>query len=81
MDVFDGKKQYPSLKDIDFSFVTLVDDVVMTGIFRSCPNLNKLAVFACFNARGARIPAGVAVVGLPNAQDNVVVEGDVRGEL
>lgn len=80
-DIFDGRLQYPLLKDIDLSFVTVVDDFIMTGIFKSCPNLAKLAVFACFKARDARIPAGVAVIGLPNAQDAVVIEGDVIGEL
>ena len=80
-DIFDGRLQYPLLKDIDLSFVTVVDDFIMTGIFKSCPNLAKLAVFACFKARDARIPAGVAVIGLPNAQDAVVIEGDVVGEL
>lgn len=80
-EVFDGRLQYPALKDIDLSFVTVVDDFIMTGIFKSCPNLAKLAVFACFKAREARIPAGVAVIGLPNARDAVVVEGDVVGEL
>lgn len=81
MDVFDGVKQYPVLKDIDLSFVTQVDDVVMNGIFKSCPALAKLAVFACFNARQARIPSGIAVVGLPNAQASVVVGGDGMGDL
>jgi len=81
-EVFDGRTQYPLLKDIDLSFVTVVDEFIMTGIFKSCPNLAKLAVFACFKARDARIPAGVAVIGLPNAQDAVVIEGDVGvGEL
>jgi DNA repair protein RAD7 len=80
-EVFDGRLQYPLLKDIDLSFVTVVDDFIMTGIFKSCPSLAKLAVFACFKARDARIPAGVAVIGLPNAQDAVVVEGGVIGEL
>ena len=76
MGVFDGKTQYPQLKEIDFSFVASVDDVVLTGMFRSCPALTKLAVFACFNAREVRVPRGLAVIGLPNAQDNIVVEGD-----
>lgn len=84
MDVFDGRKQYPLLKEIDFSFVASVDDVVLTGMFKSCPSLSKLAVFACFNARQVRVPRGVAVIGLPNAQDNIVVEGDateLRGAM
>lgn len=76
LNVFDGTKSYPLLKDIDLSFVTQLDDVVVTGIFRSCPALQKLAVFACFNAREARIPVGIAVIGLPNAHNNVVIEGD-----
>ena len=78
LDVFDPDNQYPALKNIDLSFVTHVDDVVMTSMWRSCPALTKLAVFACFNARGVeRIPARVAVIGLPNAADRVVVEGDM----
>ncbi|KIX07068.1 uncharacterized protein Z518_05045 [Rhinocladiella mackenziei CBS 650.93] len=81
MEVFDGEKKYAFLQDMDLSFVTQVDEVVMAGIFKSCPALSKLAVFACFNARGTRIPAGVAVIGLPNAQDNIVVEGDVVMDL
>ncbi|RMZ82960.1 hypothetical protein DV737_g1775, partial [Chaetothyriales sp. CBS 132003] len=74
LDVFDGQSQYSALRDIDLSFVATVDDVVMRGIFRSCPNLKKLALFACFNARAAAaaIPAGVAIVGLPNAHDHIV---------
>ena len=78
IDGFDGVKQYPALKDIDLSFVGAVDDVVMAGIFKSCPKLNKLAVFACFNARGTMIPRGVAVVGLPNAGDSIL-QGEVMG--
>lgn len=78
LECFDGVKQYPSLKDIDLSFVRAVDDVVVAGIFQSCPSLAKLALFACFNARGAGIPGGIAVVGLPNAGDNIV-QGDTNG--
>ncbi|KIW72291.1 hypothetical protein PV04_00496 [Phialophora macrospora] len=78
LECFDGGKRYPALKDIDLSFVSAVDDVVVAGIFKSCPDLTKLALFACFNARGARIPAGIAVVGLPNAGDNIL-QGDYDG--
>lgn len=74
-EVFDGKKIYPELRHIDLSFVSHVDEEVMAGICRSCPELTKLVVFACFNARGADIPPGVAVIGLPNAQENIVIQG------
>ena len=80
-EVFDGKRQYPLLKDMDLSFMTVVDDFMVTGIFRSCPRLSKLAVFACFKARDVQIPGGVAVIGLPNAQVEVVVTGHVGDEL
>lgn len=73
MEVFDGKKQYPHLSDMDLSFVKHIDETVMAGIFKSCPSLTKLAVFGCFSAREARIPPGVAVIGLPNAQDAVEI--------
>ena len=75
LEVFDGRKKYPELRNMDLSFVSQVDDVVMNGIFKSCPNLTKLAVFACFNARDAQIPPGVAVIGLPNATENIVIQG------
>ncbi len=73
LDVFDGQKQYPNLKEINMSFITRVDEVVMAGMFKSCPALKKLIVFGCFNARQANIREGVAVIGLPNAQENIIV--------
>lgn len=73
--VFQPSKLYPELKEVDLSFVAQVDDVILTGMWKCCPTLTKLAVFACFNARSVHIPPGIAVVGLPNAQDNIVVEG------
>ena len=72
LDVFDGDKQYPNLKDMNFSFVTMVDEVVMAGIFKSCPALKKLIVFGCFNALQSMIRDGVAVIGLPNAKENII---------
>lgn len=74
--VFDGKRQYPELRKVDLSFVTHVDDLVINGIFRSCPKLEKLAVFACFQAQEVTIPSGIAVIGLPNAQSAVVLNGN-----
>ena len=81
LDVFDGQKQYPNLKDLNLSFITRVDEVVMAGIFKSCPALKKLIVFGCFNARQAYIREGVAVIGLPNAQENIIVGDFDSGTL
>jgi DNA repair protein RAD7 len=77
-DVFDpSKHQYPALRDIDVSFVAQVDEVVVTAIFASCPRLEKLALFGCnqVKRREVRIPGGVAVIGLMEGVESVVVEG------
>ncbi|KAK5076908.1 UV-damaged DNA-binding protein rad7 [Lithohypha guttulata] len=76
IEVFDGVKIYPALQDIDLSFVTHVDDVVMSGIFKSCPALQKLTVFACFSINELQIPRGIAVIGIPTAQTAVEVVGE-----
>ncbi|ERF70228.1 hypothetical protein EPUS_00416 [Endocarpon pusillum Z07020] len=83
--VFDHEKHtYPMLRDMDLSFVAPVDEVVTTAIFRCCPKLEKLAIFGCNQVRGreVRIPAGVAVIGMMDAQESVVVEGGwERGDV
>ena len=75
-EVFDGIKQYPCLKDVNISFLTRIDTPILAGIFRSCPQLTKLTAFGCFNIRDVQVPAGVALIGLPNAQDSIVLGGD-----
>jgi DNA repair protein RAD7 len=77
--VFDpAKHTYPALRELDISFVAPVDDLVVTGIFKTCPALRKLAVFGCNRLRGGevRVPGGVAVIGLMDARESVVVEGE-----
>jgi DNA repair protein RAD7 len=72
---------YPVLRDVDMSFVAPVDEVVIAGIFRCCPKLEKLAIFGCNHVKGreVRIPGGVAVIGMMDAQESVVVEGGWGG--
>ncbi|KAL8703289.1 MAG: hypothetical protein Q9201_003530 [Fulgogasparrea decipioides] len=72
---FDGKKQYPLLKTADISFVKKTDTPVVAGIFRSCPQLTKLTAFGCFSVSDVMVPKGVALIGVPNAQDSIVQEG------
>ena len=43
-DVFDGKKQYPFLRDIDLSFVMMVDEEVMAG---DIPQLSQSEEVGC----------------------------------
>lgn len=73
--IFNGKNIYPSLKDINISFLTKIDTAVVAGMFRSCPAMKKVTAFGCFNVLGVIVPRGVALIGLPNAQDSIVQEG------
>ena len=76
--VFDGKKEYPLLRDINISFLTKIDTTIAAGIFRSCPAIKKVTAFGCFNISDVAVPKGVALIGVPNAQDSIVQEGDVE---
>ena len=80
-EVFDGIKQYPFLKDINVSLLTKIDTPVVAGMFKSCPHLVKLTAFACFNVKDVVVPAGVALIGVPNAQDAIVQGGEYAGEM
>lgn len=75
-EVFDGKKQYPHLKAINISFLTTIDTAIMAGMFRSCPLLIKVTAFGCSHVKDVKVPRGCALIGLPNAQDSIVQEGD-----
>ena len=76
--VFDGKNEYPLLRDINISFLTKIDTAVAAGIFRSCPAIKKVTAFGCFNVSDVTVPKGVALIGVPNAQDSIVQEGEVE---
>ncbi|KAL8975160.1 MAG: hypothetical protein Q9197_000617 [Variospora fuerteventurae] len=73
--VWDGKKEYPCLKTADVSFVKRMDTMVVAGLFKSCPQLTKLTAFGCFSVSDVMVPKGVALIGVPNAQDSIVQEG------
>ncbi|KAI9845706.1 MAG: hypothetical protein M1838_001569 [Thelocarpon superellum] len=74
--VFSGKTRYPLLSSIDVSFCDAVDDPVLVGIFRSCPKLRRISIFGCFRVKDVRAPRGVVLLGRPNAQDEIAIEGD-----
>jgi DNA repair protein RAD7 len=81
LEVFDGKKQYPNLKDINISFLTKIDITIVAGIFKSCPQLSKLTAFGCFSITGISVPKDVALIGAPNAQDSILQEGAFGAEM
>lgn len=73
--IFDGEKEYPNLKIADISFVKRTDTPIVSGIFKSCPQIRKLTAFGCFSVSDVMVPKGVALIGIPNAQDSIVQEG------
>lgn len=79
--IFNGKNQYPFLKEINISFLTKIDTSIVAGMFRSCPQLIKVTAFGCFNVVDVAVPKGVALIGVPNAQDALVKEGDLDADL
>ena len=79
--VFDGRRQYPALKDINISFLPKIDTSIVAGMFRSCPELIKVTAFGCFKVTEVAVPKGVALIGVPNAQDSIVQEGDLDADV
>ena len=80
-EVFNGANQYPFLREINISFLTKISTVIMAGIFQSCPAMAKVTAFGCFNVVDITVPAGVALIGVPNALESIVQEGDFMGGL
>lgn len=74
--VFGDGRVYPALKEFDISFQTVMDDFLVTSIFKCCPSMKKLIAFACFKVNNVRVPAGVALLGGLRAQDSIILEGD-----
>jgi len=70
--IFDGNSQYPLLRDINISFLTKIDNAIAVGLFKSCPDLVKVTAFGCFNVVDVPVPKGVALIGVPNAQDSII---------
>lgn len=70
-DVFNGIEQYPSLRDINASFCSIIDTRVVAGIFKSCPAIQKVIAFGCFDVLDVIVPGGVVLIGVPRAQDAI----------
>ncbi|KAI4137219.1 MAG: hypothetical protein L6R39_007405 [Caloplaca ligustica] len=73
--IWDGKREYPCLKTADVSFVKTMDTPIVAGLFKSCRQLTKLTAFGCFSVSDVTVPKGVALIGIPNAQDSIIQEG------
>jgi DNA repair protein RAD7 len=73
-EVFHQDALYPELKMAEISFCEEVTDFILGSIFRACPNIREVNVFGCMKVKSVRVPRGVILVGVPNAQ-GMVVEG------
>jgi DNA repair protein RAD7 len=78
--VWDGRKQYALVREMDLSFLDKVDTAVIAGVLKSCPGMQKLAVFGCFEVKDVKLPPNVALIGPPTAMDEIVV-GDQGAAL
>ncbi len=76
LEIFGGKKLFPNLRDVNISFLTRIDTPIIAGIFKSCPRMAKITAFGCFNINDVLVPPGVALIGLPNAQESIIVQGE-----
>lgn len=79
MDVFNGSQKYLDLETINISFCNKVDNSVIAGIFKSCPNLKKIEAFGCFDVVNIEVPRNVVLVGVPRAQDAIEQFGGSLG--
>lgn len=75
-EVFDGVKQYPKLREINLSFCPVVDTVIVAGIFRCCPRLQKVVTFGCFQVMDVVVPRGIVLIGAPKAHDAIEQFGE-----
>ncbi|KJK94729.1 hypothetical protein H633G_01446 [Metarhizium anisopliae BRIP 53284] len=73
-DVFSETSTYPELKTLEISFCEEVTDFILGCIFRACPKIKEVNVFGCMKVREVKVPRGVILVGVPNAQ-GMITEG------
>ncbi|KAJ6440027.1 DNA repair protein Rad7, protein [Purpureocillium lavendulum] len=73
-EAFSENARYPELKKLEISFCEDVTDFILGSIFRACPKIREVNVFGCMKVRDVRVPRGVILVGVPNAQ-GMVTEG------
>ena len=71
LDVFAEGHVYPALEHINLSFCNSVDTAVVAGVFKSCPALKKIIAFGCFDVLDVVVPRGIALIGVPKAQDAI----------
>jgi DNA repair protein RAD7 len=71
-EVFREDAHYPELMKLEISFCEEVTDFIIGCIFRACPKIKEVNVFGCMKVRDVRVPRGVILVGVPNAQGMIL---------
>ncbi|KAG9945197.1 RNI-like protein, partial [Aureobasidium melanogenum] len=71
LDVFGSGIKYPNLETINLSFCSAADTSVVAGVFQSCPAIKKVIAFGCFDVTDVVVPRGIALIGVPKAQDAI----------
>ncbi|KAF1851644.1 DNA repair protein-like protein Rad7 [Cucurbitaria berberidis CBS 394.84] len=77
VEIFDGTRQYPHLREVNLSFCPVVDTEIIAGVFRSCPMIKKVVTFGCFQVADVVVPRGIVLIGAPRAQDQIEQFGEV----
>ena len=75
-EAFNGAIHCVSLRELNISFLTKMNSGLVMAMLKTCPNLLRVTAFGCFNITDVRVPRGVALIGVPNAQDCIVQEGN-----
>ena len=70
----DGK--YSELNTINLTFCAGVETSVIKGIFACCRKVEKIVAFGCFKVGDVVVPQGVALIGVPRAQDAIEKIGE-----
>lgn len=71
LDAFSNGQVYPELEIINISFCNSVDTSVVAALFMSCPKLKQIVAFGCFDILDVIVPRGIALIGVPKAQDAI----------
>ncbi|KAL9093247.1 MAG: hypothetical protein Q9159_000424 [Coniocarpon cinnabarinum] len=72
-------KKYAELKMINVTFCSAVETNVIKGIWACCPSIERVVAFGCFKVGDVGVPGGVALIGVPRAQDDIEKIGEGVG--
>ena len=72
-------RKYTELKTINLTFCAGVETNVIKGIWACCPSIERVVAFGCFKVGDVEVPSGVALIGVPRAQDVIEKLGDGLG--